>query len=244
MTLKQPLTVARSPAMTSEAPDPCLGPRSGSDPAWTVLEAPSLMPKNPNMRRMSPLQARNRMVAGVKGMIIDLAVHYSPEGSDRDDLISAGWQAAAEAARTYDPSKGKYSTWAYWKIRQGMQTQMRLRWVTSASYWVRGQHGAEEREPIFEETCEDSRPTPLEELCNEERASEAHYALALLSKRFSKSEIKAICMYFLDGRGIRSIAKVVHHPQELVHRARQAMAEVRESLSEAPETASSSSSAA
>jgi RNA polymerase sigma factor (sigma-70 family) len=170
------------------------------------------------------------MVESVKGMIIEMAVRYSPEGSDREDLIMAGWQAAAEAARTYDPSKGKYSTWAYWKIRQGMQTQMRLRWVTSASYWVRGMHGDEEREPIFEETCEDPRPTPLEELCNEERASEAHYALALLSKRFSKSEIKAICMYFLDGRGIRSIAKVVRHPQALVCRARQAMAEVRASL--------------
>tara|TARA_R100000005_G_C4959901_1_gene177008 strand:+ start:10 stop:912 length:903 start_codon:yes stop_codon:yes gene_type:complete len=81
------------------------------------------------------LRARERMIRCNLRMVIHVARKYRSRlkgpGMDMSDLVQEGTVGLARAAELYDGTKGyKFSTYAYWWIRQGctraLATQMRL----------------------------------------------------------------------------------------------------------------------
>jgi RNA polymerase sigma factor (sigma-70 family) len=81
------------------------------------------------------LRARERMIRCNLRMVIHVARKYRSRlkgpGMDMGDLVQEGTVGLARAAELYDGTKGyKFSTYAYWWIRQGitraLATQMRL----------------------------------------------------------------------------------------------------------------------
>ena len=67
-------------------------------------------------------RARDRMVQSNVRLVFSVAGRFRISDRDRDDLIQEGIIGLQRAAEKFDPARGyKFSTYAYWWIRQGIQ---------------------------------------------------------------------------------------------------------------------------
>ncbi len=64
-----------------------------------------------------------------RGLLYKLARRYAhvDNAVDTDDLVQAGYLGLVEAARTYDASKGAWTTWAWNYVRKAMLAAVGLR---------------------------------------------------------------------------------------------------------------------
>lgn len=76
----------------------------------------------PAIVRKRGLRSRDRMVESNVRLVFSVAQRYRLTELDRDDLIQEGIVGLQRAAEKFDPARGyKFSTYAYWWIRQGIQ---------------------------------------------------------------------------------------------------------------------------
>jgi len=94
----------------------------GTPPSLDTWAAEAgLTPQQLRRRRRMGQRARERMVAANLRLVVTIARKYASRQLELDDLIQEGNLGLIKAVERFDPTRGyKFSTYAYWWIREGI----------------------------------------------------------------------------------------------------------------------------
>ena len=124
LTHEQEITLGRQvqELMALEELETELETRQGSKPSSTDLaKAAGLSPQLLKKRLTAGRRAKERMVAANLRLVVSVAKKYTKRNMELLDLIQEGTIGLVRGVEKFDPTRGyKFSTYAYWWIRQGI----------------------------------------------------------------------------------------------------------------------------
>ncbi|MFM7675109.1 MAG: sigma-70 family RNA polymerase sigma factor, partial [Synechococcus sp.] len=124
LTHEQEITIGRQvqELMALEELELELEGRLGTKPSHVQLaEAAGLPPALLKRRLHAGRRAKERMVAANLRLVVSVAKKYTKRNMELLDLIQEGTLGLVRGVEKFDPTRGyKFSTYAYWWIRQGI----------------------------------------------------------------------------------------------------------------------------
>ena len=124
LTHEQEITLGRQvqELMALEELEAELETRHGSKPsAADLAKAAGLTPALLKRRQQAGRRAKERMVAANLRLVVSVAKKYTKRNMELLDLIQEGTIGLVRGVEKFDPTRGyKFSTYAYWWIRQGI----------------------------------------------------------------------------------------------------------------------------
>ena len=124
LTHEQEITLGRQvqELMALEELEAELESRSGTKPCHEQLAAAAgLSPALLRRRLQAGRRAKERMVAANLRLVVSVAKKYTKRNMELLDLIQEGTIGLVRGVEKFDPTRGyKFSTYAYWWIRQGI----------------------------------------------------------------------------------------------------------------------------
>jgi RNA polymerase nonessential primary-like sigma factor len=124
LTHEQEITLGRQvqDLMALEELEAELASRTGSKPSHRELaEAAGMDPALLRRRLQAGRRAKERMVAANLRLVVSVAKKYTKRNMELLDLIQEGTIGLVRGVEKFDPTRGyKFSTYAYWWIRQGI----------------------------------------------------------------------------------------------------------------------------
>lgn len=91
-----------------------------------IVQAGAAANSTENQKQLA-LRARNRFIRHNLRLVVAIAKRYLNNGLELEDLIQEGSTGLARAAELFDSSKGfKFSTYAYWWVRQAITRAINL----------------------------------------------------------------------------------------------------------------------
>ena len=124
LTHEQEITLGRQvqDLMDIESTQAELESRDGDKPSADKLaKASGLTSLQPKRKLQHGRRAKERMVAANLRLVVSVAKKYTKRNMELLDLIQEGTIGLVRGVEKFDPTRGyKFSTYAYWWIRQGM----------------------------------------------------------------------------------------------------------------------------
>ena len=124
LTHEQEITLGRQvqDLMELETLEQELESRDGHKPSHSQLaEASGLSPIKLKRKLQHGRRAKERMVAANLRLVVSVAKKYTKRNMELLDLIQEGTIGLVRGVEKFDPTRGyKFSTYAYWWIRQGI----------------------------------------------------------------------------------------------------------------------------
>ncbi len=111
---------------------PLLSPSEELELARAVQDMlPLLSCETPTSQQLAVIhkgkRAKNKMIQANLRLVVTIAKKYQNRGLDLMDLIQEGSLGLERAVEKFDPTKGyKFSTYAYWWIRQGITRALQI----------------------------------------------------------------------------------------------------------------------
>ncbi|MFN9636167.1 MAG: RNA polymerase sigma factor, RpoD/SigA family [Synechococcaceae cyanobacterium] len=111
---RERLLSERDPAQPADGSDP-----SAASPAWAERVGLSLADLRRALHRGR--RAKERMIQANLRLVVAVAKKYQQRGMELLDLVQEGTLGLERAVERFDPTRGfRFSTYAYWWIRQGI----------------------------------------------------------------------------------------------------------------------------
>ena len=122
LTHEQEITLGRQVLMDIEALQSELESRDGDKPSADKLAKASGLTSLQLKRKLQHgRRAKERMVAANLRLVVSVAKKYTKRNMELLDLIQEGTIGLVRGVEKFDPTRGyKFSTYAYWWIRQGI----------------------------------------------------------------------------------------------------------------------------
>ena len=170
--------------------------------------------------------AREELILSNQPLVLFIAKKYHIPGLPLKDLVQEGNIGLMKAAESFDPSKGKFGTYAFWWVRAHILKAIEKNRLVHMPSWRQGanRHGKEDAPLCQIVELEESTTVPSEEddgLFKVASENETKQAVQRMLRELAPRERRIICLRFgIENGGadhrIEEIGRSVGLPPERV----------------------------
>jgi len=150
--------------------------------------------------------AREELILSNQALVLFIAKKYHIPGLPLKDLVQEGNIGLMEAAESFDPTKGKFGTYAFWLVKTHILKAIEKNWLVHVPSWRQeaNRPGKEDVPPCQIVELEESATAPTEEGDGPFKAASENEKKQVVQRMLSgltQRERHIICLRFGIGNG-------------------------------------------